>query len=518
MKGSTFKRCGCRDEDGRQYGARCPKLGRKGHGAWWGRYDAPRAADGKRRQEKLGPFTTRAEAEAALADAVQAISRGTYLRPEKDLTVARFLDEWLEGKTRLKASTRHGYAQHLNLYLKPGLGHLRLADLRDVDLEALYAAMRQIGRPTEGRTSPLFRRLLEARTATPAARRPLGDATIRRVHATAMSALGSAVKRRKIAANPGEHVELPSGRAERALVWTEHRVEAWQRTGKRPAAAMVWTPDQAGAFLDFAAADELYALWHLIAFRGLRRSEALGLPWADVDLDRRTVTIRETRVQVARDVVEGDTKSDTSARTVSLDAGTVDVLRAYRRRQAELRLLLGAAWVDTGLVFTKADGSALVPDSVSQRFDRLVIRAGLPPVRLHDLRHLAASLTYRATKDLKLTSQMLGHASTAITEQVYTSVFEDVEREAAEQAAALVPRAHRVPTGSSGDADVPTMCPPVGTVGTSGTARKGETAGQPRWGGWGSNPRPGDYETARPGVALAPERPREDVFAGERDA
>jgi len=112
-------------------------------------------------------------------------------------------------------------------------------------------------------------------------------------------------------------------------------------------------------------------------------------------------------------------------------------------------------------------------------------------VRLHDLRHLAASLTYRATKDLKLTSQMLGHSSTAITEQVYTSVFEDVEREAAESAAALVPRAHRAPTG----ADVPTVCPPVGRVGARGPAPRGETTGQDRWGGWGSNPRPRDYES-----------------------
>ena len=77
MRGSTFKRCGCRDENGRQLGSRCPKLGRKVHGAWWGRYDAPRAADGKRRQEKLGPYAARAEADAALADAVQAVSRGT---------------------------------------------------------------------------------------------------------------------------------------------------------------------------------------------------------------------------------------------------------------------------------------------------------------------------------------------------------------------------------------------------------------------------------------------------------
>ena len=254
---------------------------------------------------------------------------------------------------------------------------------------------------------------------------------------------------------------------------------------------MVWTPEQAGAFLDFAADDELYALWHLIAFRGLRRSEAVGLPWADVDLDRRTVTIREARVQVGKDVVEGDTKSDSSARTVSLDAGTVEVLRAHRRRQAELRLLLGSAWVDTGLVFTKADGAALVPDSVSQRFDRLVIRAGLPPVRLHDLRHLAASLPYRATHDLKLTSQMLRHASTAITEQVYTSVFEDVERAVAEQAAALVPRAHR----AAADAPVPTSCPPADAARTRPAGAQRETAGEDRWGGWGSNPRPRDYES-----------------------
>src|SRR3712207_3418507 len=134
-------------------------------------------------------------------------------------------------------------------------------------LATLYAAMRQIGRPVEGRPSPVLRRLLEARTDTPAARRPLSNATIRRVHATAIPAPSPAVKRRKIAAHLGEHVELPSGRADRALVWTAHRVEEWRRTGQRPAATMVWTPEQAGAFLDQVAADDLYALWHLVAPR-----------------------------------------------------------------------------------------------------------------------------------------------------------------------------------------------------------------------------------------------------------
>jgi hypothetical protein len=149
-------------------------------------------------------------------------------------------------------------------------------------------------------------------------------------------------------------------------------------------------------------------------------------------------------------------------------------------------------------VFTKADGSTLVPDSVSQRFDRLVIRTGLPQVRLHDLRHLAASLTYRVTRDLKLTSQMLGHSSTAITEAVYTSVFEDVVRKAAESAAGSVPRAHRAPGVPTSDAAVPTRCPPGVTTGAKGSPLEGNTADQTRWGGWGSNPRQRDYEHFRP--------------------
>jgi hypothetical protein len=134
-------------------------------------------------------------------------------------------------------------------------------------------------------------------------------------------------------------------------------------------------------------------------------------------------------------------------------------------------------------------GSGHETDRVSQRSDRLVVRAGLPPVRLHDLRHVAASLTYQATKDLKLTSQMLGHSSTAINEQVYTSVFEDVELEAAEFAVALVPRAHRAPT----DADVPTSCPPASRAGARSSACGSTTS---CWPGSASNSPTPDRQVA----------------------
>ena len=142
--------------------------------------------------------------------------------------------------------------------------------------------MQQIGRP-EPASSAVLDRLLEARNAG-VPRRPLSTATIRRVYATLMSALNSAVKCKRIAYNPAAHVELASGRRPRAVVWTDDRVTAWLRTGARPPVA-VWTAQQAGAFLDVAAKHRLYPLFHLIAYRGLRRGEAVGLRWEDVDLD-----------------------------------------------------------------------------------------------------------------------------------------------------------------------------------------------------------------------------------------
>src|SRR4051794_13216232 len=295
MKGSTFKRCGCRDpETGKQLGSRCPRLRRRTHGKWWARYDVPGPRDRRRSQAAIGPFPTEREAQAALAEVVGRINRGTYVEFDRQ-TFGDYLDQWLSGKVRLKAGTRLSYETHISLYLKPGLGHLELAALRDHDFEELYDAMRLIGRLPEGhRPSPLLRRLLDARTDTPQARRPLSAARIRRVHSTVMSTLNNAVRRRRLAHNPAQYVELESGRAPRALVWTEERVTLWRRTGRRPSPVMVWTPAQTVAFLDAAGTDRLYPLWHLVAHRGLRRSEAVQLRWVDVDLESAQATVHST--------------------------------------------------------------------------------------------------------------------------------------------------------------------------------------------------------------------------------
>jgi integrase len=147
--------------------------------------------------------------------------------------------------------------------------------------------------------------------------------------------------------------------------------------------------------------------------------------------------------QVGWATEEGEPKTANGVRVIALDANTVAVLRGHRVRQSAERLQCGPAWVTTGLVFTREDGSAIHPDYVTGHFERLVRAADLPPIRLHDLRHGAATLALAGGANLKVVSEMLGHSGIAITADTYTSVLPQVARAAAEAANALVPRAHR---------------------------------------------------------------------------
>jgi integrase len=174
-------------------------------------------------------------------------------------------------------------------------------------------------------------------------------------------------------------------------VWTDHRVAAWRERGERSAVA-VWTVQQLVAFFKFVADDLLYALWWPIALRGLRRGEAAGLRWTDVDLDARVIVIGQQRIAYGRTVTVGPPKTASSRRVIALDRVTARLLRTHLRQQRAEGNAAGDAWQDSGYVFTTPDGAALHPDYLTRRFGRLVDLSGLPPVRLHDLRHGAATL------------------------------------------------------------------------------------------------------------------------------
>jgi integrase len=218
----------------------------------------------------------------------------------------------------------------------------------------------------------------------------------------------------------------------------------------------VWDAATTGLFLDATARSDYGALWHLIASFGLRRGEAAGLRWSDLDLELGVAVIAVQRTQVGRQIYEAAPKTRAGARTLSLDAGTVEVLRDQQRRQRVAQVEWGSAWVDSGLVFTMPDGRGLQPQYLTRLFARACRDGGFPVIRLHDLRHTSASLGLAAGETLVEVSKRLGHSQLAITADTYTHVLPVVALSSSERRAALIPRA------ASGAQDVPTMGPPAG--------------------------------------------------------
>ncbi len=257
----------------------------------------------------------------------------------------------------------------------------------------------------------MFRALAAADTGRG---RPPTPGTLHRIRATLRAALNAAVREGLRPDNPARHVELPGPRRPHAEVWTNQRITAWREQGQRPIVA-VWTAQHLATFLTTITDDRHYPMWWLIALRGLRRGEAAGLRWCDVDLDAGTVTIEQQRIAYGRTVHVGPPKTAASRRTIALDRATVRLLREHRRRQQNERDTAGDHWQESGYLFTAADGSPLHPDWLTRRFRRLVTVSGLPPVRLHDLRHGAASLALAAGADLKTVQALLGHASIVLT-------------------------------------------------------------------------------------------------------
>jgi integrase len=200
-------------------------------------------------------------------------------------------------------------------------------------------------------------------------------------------------------------VELPAARRPHAVVWTSNRVEHWRRTGERPVVA-VWTATQTAEFLHQIRDHRLYAAYHLIALRGLRRGEAAGLRWCDLDLDGGAAVISQQLQQYNGLVVSCRPKTRHSARVIALDRTTITALRQHRARQEAERAAAGDSYHDSGYVFTSLVGDPMAPDRLTRIFQQLCRAADMPPIRLHDLRHGAATLALAAGVELKVVQDM----------------------------------------------------------------------------------------------------------------
>ena len=204
----------------------------------------------------------------------------------------------------------------------------------------------------------------------------------------------------------------------------------------------IWAASQLRVFLDVARSHRLFVFFHLAAYTGGRRGELLNLRWRDVDLAAAEIRISGSAAVVGGTRIEGTTKSGRS-RTVSIDAGTVRVLKEHRARQTEDRLTAGPEWIgDDDYVFTTAWGGPVHPDTVSSLIGDLVrahnVTVGengggelLPHARLHDLRHVHATTLLLAGVPVHVVAARLGHADPSVTLRVYAHVIRDQVAEAA---------------------------------------------------------------------------------------
>ena len=258
--------------------------------------------------------------------------------------------------------------------------------------------------------------------------RPLSPSTIRRIHGVLRSALNTGVKRRLIPYNPAEHIELAP------------------ENPKRP---KPWSPQQCQGFLQNIEQDRLANLYYLILITGMRRGEPVGLRWEDVDLDDACLSVEQQITDVNGRSMVSTPKSKRGARVIPIDDVTVAILRRQREMQDAERTAWGAVWNDAALVFTREDGRPLRPEYATRHFRALAERAGLPVIRLHDLRHTNASMALDAGVALKVVSERLGHSQIAITADLYTHVSRRVGNAAAEKIAGVLrPPNRTVPTAS----------------------------------------------------------------------
>jgi integrase len=177
---------------------------------------------------------------------------------------------------------------------------------------------------------------------------------------------------------------------------------------------------------------------HICKQRCRPRGEALGLRWADVDLDTGRASIVQTVITVKHKVHFGDPKTAKGTRTVSLDPATITALREHRKRQAAERLQMGAGWTDHGLVFCHVEGGTLHPERFSRTFTDRIRQLGLAPIRLHDLRHTWATLALASGVHPKVVQERLGHANISITLDIYSHVTEGLHSDAAAKVADVI--------------------------------------------------------------------------------
>lgn len=357
---------------------------------------------------------TRAECHAEMLK-LQARAESGLPVSTTTLTVGDYLTYWLHqiAEPAVRRTTFASYEPLVRLYLIPGLGRRRLRDLRAPHIRTWLNTVAQ--------TCQCCAQGKDARRAEKSGDKARccakgeccgsvpSDTTVRYLLKLLRTALQAATEEELIERNVARLVKLRTtpGRKITPLTVQESR-----------------------QLLTVTRTHRLCALWAVALGVGLRRGEALGLRWSDIDLDRGRLTVRRSLQRVDGKLTLHQTKTKTSERTIPLPQPLIRALREHRRRQLEERSTAGTAWEDHDLVFCTAQGRLIEPRNINRAFTALLRKANLRPIRLHDLRHSCATLLFAQGVEAATVQRILGHSSITVTTSTYVDVIEQVQQDA----------------------------------------------------------------------------------------
>jgi integrase len=331
----------------------------------------------------------KADAERRLRELIGALDRGIPIADDT-ITLALWLNRWMSEyvEVNLRLKTYERYRGIIDRHIVPRIGHLKLSKVSPSDIKALQTALTADGMAAKG---------------------------VELVHIVLSGAFKYAVGLEILWRNPAQPVSPP----------------------KRPQAELPTSEiDDVNRILR-RGREEMYPLYpalHLIAYTGIRRGEALGLRWSDVDWDTPSITITQSVIRTQRlGITIEPTKTDRSRRRIDLDVDTISLLRQHKVEQLEHRLKLSQTYDRHDLVFPDALGGPLNPMALTRAFQTLARKEGVRETRLRSLRHFHASALFNQGESPMLVSRRLGHTSTKNTVDVYGHLFQGAQKEAAER-------------------------------------------------------------------------------------
>jgi integrase len=366
---------------------------------------------GKRVWVEGRSFPTLREAKAELVRMAAALQAGTFVAPSS-MTVSEYVEtHWLPMmQHQIKRTTATNYERNWRRHIKPVIGELRLQGVLPLHLDALYGdlSIERVVEVTKPDGSTVKR-----------TQRALKNKTIKNVHLQISKIFRDAERSELVPRNPADRANPP-----RVMTSPDDEIKAWDA-------------EELQIFHRHIGGDRWYPAMRLASMTGMRRGEVLGLRWMDLDFDRGSLAVRQAIVAAGYGTYV-DTPKSHRPRTIDLDPITLKALRGRRKQQLEERVAAGSDYFTSDLVFTRADGSLVHPDTFTQAFDRKVEQTGLRRITLHGLRHTHATLLLKAGVPVQVVSQRLGHSDPGFTLRQYGHVLPSMQADAVSKIAAMV--------------------------------------------------------------------------------